>query len=174
MRPVPRGSALLIATIAMIIIAVIGVALVRFTQREVAGSAAGERHQVLIACAEAARGVLQSQFHALGINPKDITILGSDDDTTTPNPLDGPGGHMRAMGGHVGQDPVLVTVTQVEELPVEALATQKKVRNVTGRTPKTGLGGTPLKVTVHCQEGDLSSPTSGRQLEMEFGINFGL
>jgi hypothetical protein len=31
-----------------------------------------------------------------------------------------------------------------------------------------------LKVTVHCQEGDLSSDISGRQLEIELGVRFGL
>lgn len=171
MRRDPRGSALLIASIAMIIIAVIGVALVRFTQREVASATAGERAEALIACADAGRGLILSQLHALGADPKTIGVLGSDGSL-----LDGPTGRMRAMGGHVGQDPKLTaTIVQVEDLPQNILGPQKKAFEGGNRTVKSGsMGGTPMKVTVHCQEGDLSTPTSGRQLELEFGILFGL
>jgi hypothetical protein len=37
-----------------------------------------------------------------------------------------------------------------------------------------GGGGAPYRVTVHCQDGDLSGLTTGRQIEIEFGVNFGL
>lgn len=171
MRREPRGSALLIASIAMIIIAVIGVALVRFTQREAAGATAAERAEMLASCAEAGRGLLLSQLHALGADPKTITVLGADGVL-----LDGPSGRMRAMGGHIGEDPAVdVTVVQVEDLPSNSLGPQKKVFETSNRISKFGsMGGTPMKVTVHCQDGDLSGPTTGRQLELEFGVLFGL
>jgi len=39
----------------------------------------------------------------------------------------------------------------------------------------TGGGGKPLKVVVHCQQGGVGGdPTTGRQLDVEFGIRFGL
>jgi hypothetical protein len=167
----PRGSALLIATIAMLIIAVIGIALVRFTQRETAGASAAERAEILSSCADAGRGLILSKFHALGADPKTIALLGSDGTL-----LDGPTGRMRAIGGHIGEDPaVSATVVQVEDLPQSVLGPQKRAYESSNRLSKLGaMGGTPMKVTVHCQEGDLSTPTSGRQLELEFAIVFGL
>jgi type II secretory pathway pseudopilin PulG len=178
MRTSERGSTLIIATIVVLIVAVVGVGILRFSSREVAGSASGQRQQALTSCAEAARALLQSRFHMLGTPPTSIDVL---DDR-----LDGPGGRIRALGGHIDSDPTqpVVTIRQVEALAPQATNTQASlaegsditnaVRDVGGRAGSQGLGGAPLKVTVHCQEGDLSTPTSGRQLEIEFGVRFGL
>lgn len=170
MKTNQRGSALVIAVIAMLIVAVIGVGLLRFTARSVAFAIGGPRHKAVVSCAEAARALLESKFHLLGQDPTTIAVLNER--------LDGPQGRMRALGGHVDSDPTqpLVVVKQVEVLPPSA---------VSGMDPSTGDitniigglnagGGKPLKVTVHCQEGDSSSFTSGRQVEIEYGIRFGL
>ena len=165
-----RGSALVIAVVAMLIVAVIGVALVRFTQRSVAFSVGGPRHKALVSCAEAARALLESRFHLLGRDPTEISVLNER--------LDGPQGRMRALGGHVDADPgqPLVVIKQVEMLPPNAVsgvdASSGDITNVIGGI--NAGGGKPLKVTVHCQEGDTTSFTSGRQMEIEYGIRFGL
>jgi hypothetical protein len=65
-------------------------------------------------------------------------------------------------------------VKQVEPLDRSALGPSQQVINVGNRILGTPGMGTPLRVVVHCQEGDLSTLTSGRQLEMEFGIRWGL
>jgi hypothetical protein len=49
------------------------------------------------------------------------------------------------------------------------------VQDVSNRVMVTGGGGKPLKVVVHCQQGGIGGdPTTGRQLEVEFGIRFGI
>lgn len=174
MRRSERGSTLIIATIVVVIVAVLGVGLLRFSTREVAGASAGQRAQALASCADAARQLLQSRFHVLGVNPTEIAVLNE--------PLDGAAGRFRAVGGHIDGDPgrPIVTVKQVQPMPMGSFDAGEYSADATNRlggaggASGTALGGTPLKVTVHCQEGDLSSPTSGRQLEIEFGIRFGL
>jgi Tfp pilus assembly protein PilX len=169
MRNPERGSSLIIATIVVLIIAVIGVGMLRFTAREVAGATAGTRADALAACAAAAQKLLESRFHALGVRATDVDVL----DVR----MDGPAGRLRAVGGHIDGDPtrVLVDVKQVERLPGNALVQQNAGDELTNTIVAFDkLGGEPLKVTVHCQEGDLSSPTSGRQLEIEYAVKFGL
>lgn len=168
MRTSERGSALLIATIVVMIIAVIGVGMVRFTQRQVAGATAGLRADLVSACADAARKLLQSRFHALGQNPTEVDVL----DVT----MDGPAGRMRAVGGHIDSDPSMpvLTVKQVEHVP-NLIVDKVRGDDLSNRVTDTGgFGGAPYRVTVHCQEGDLSDPTSGRQIEIEFAVKFGL
>ena len=170
MRHRQRGSALIIAVIVVLIIAVIGVGMVRFTQRQVAGALAGTRGDAVSACAEAARKLLESRFHALAVKqPLEIDALNVR--------LDGPEGRMAAVGGHIDADPaqLLVTVKQVEAMGSSSVKTTMEAGDLTNTIGWRGKGtGTPLRVTVHCQEGDLSTPTSGRQVEIEYGVKFGL
>lgn len=169
MRKLERGSALVISVIVVLIIAVIGVGMVRFTQRETAGALAGQRADAVSACAAAAQRLLESRFHILGVQPTDLTVLNVK--------LDGAPGRLVALGGHVGTDPTqpIATIKQVEPLPSVSLVRRNTMSDETNFTSTTGReGGAALKITVHCQAGDTSSPTSGRQLEIEYGVNFGL
>jgi len=174
MRPTQRGAALVIAVIAVLILAIMGVGILRFSSREVAGAMSGQRQQALVSCADAARALLQSRFHVLGTQPVDIGVL----DVR----LDGPNGRQRAVGGHIDADPSqpVVTIKQVEGLSPQATQDDRMGGDTTNLIIGDAAGGAgggagqPLKVTVHCQEGDLSSPTSGRQMEIEFGVRFGL
>ena len=169
MRKLERGSTLVIAVIVVLILAVIGVGMVRFTQRETAGAMAGQRTDAVAACAAAAQKLLLSRFHLLGVQPTDLSVLNVR--------LDGASGSLKAVGGHLGSDPTqpLTTIKQVEALPSTGVVKQDVLSDATNFTSSMGReGGQPLKVTVHCQAGDLSTPTSGRQLEIEFGVNFGL
>lgn len=176
MRSSERGSTLIIASIVVAVVAVIGIALLRYSSREVAGASAGQRTEALSACADAARQLLQSRFHVLGTAPAQIAILSER--------LDGNAGRFRALGGHIDSNPtgLTVVVDQVSQMPSQAVSKKFFTANDTNTlgseggagAPGTPLGGTPLRVTVHCQEGDLSSWTSGRQVEIEFGIRFGM
>jgi Tfp pilus assembly protein PilX len=170
MRAHQRGSALIITVIVVLIIAVIGVGLLRFTSREVAGATAGLRAEALSSSADAARRLLESRFHVLGVTPADITVLNQR--------MDGPAGRYAAVGGHVDADPTqaVATIMQVEAVPgaIKAEYGSSDITNGLNWLGGQRAGGVPLKVVVHCQEGDLSSPTSGRQLEIEYGVRFGL
>ncbi len=169
MRKLERGSALIIAVIVVMIVGVIGVGMVRFTQRETAGALAGQRADALSACAAAAQHLLESRFHLLGVQPTDLAVLNV--------MLDGAPAQLAARGGHVGADPTLpiATIKQIEQLPSVSLVRRNTMSDETNFTSTTGReGGEALKITVHCQAGDTSLPTSGRQIEIEYGVNFGL
>jgi Tfp pilus assembly protein PilX len=169
MRKLERGSTLIIATIVVLVIGVIGVGMVRFTQRETAGAMAGQRADEVAACAAAAQRLLESYFHLLGTQPTDLAVLNVT--------LDGSVGRQIARGGHVGSDPTqpIASIKQVEPLPAAAVVKRSTITDETNYTSTMGReGGQALKVTVHCQDGDTSTVTSGRQLEIEYGVNFGL
>jgi type II secretory pathway pseudopilin PulG len=174
MRTSQRGSALLTAVVVILVITVIGVGIIRFASREIAGSTASAKEQSLIACAEMARSLLLSQFHALGIQPLSLQPLNL--------PLDGTASNARtwAVGGHYdvaearASSPPAVSISQVTLLPESAFGPSTRVRDLTNVVAIAGQGGRPMKVVVHCQQGGSSDPTSGAQLEVEFGVRFGL
>jgi hypothetical protein len=162
-RPHARGSALVLAMMIVLVLSVIAVAVVRLGTNETAGALAGARRGALAQCAEAATNLLLSKFHTLGIRPDQIVALNV--------PLDGPGGQTRAMGGHI--DTMNVTLGQVAYLPDNAFG-PPAASDDTGVIRLTGQGGKPMKVTVHCQDGGDGTAGSGRQLEVELGVRFGL
>ncbi len=67
-----------------------------------------------------------------------------------------------------------VQITQVSMLPENAFGPSSSVRDLTNIVERTGQGGKPMKVSVHCVDHGDGTPTGGRQLEIEFGVRFGL
>jgi len=172
-----RGAALVLAIVAVLIVTVIGVGSLRIGTREVASATSGARRQALVACADAARQLLVSQMHVLGLAP---TELGSLD-----LPLDGTAsGRERVVGGHINEDPgaasaadpakTQVQITQLVPLPENAFGPVTSVRSNENRVPGPTRGAKPFKVVAHCIDGYDGTPTGGRQLEVEFGVRFGL
>jgi hypothetical protein len=152
----PSGSALILAVIVVLVVTVMAVGMVRYSFSEVAGATAGARHQALSQCADAARQLLMSKFHTLGMKPTQIAALNV--------PLGGATGSTLALGGHF--DTTNVTIGQVTPLPPTAVG-PPTANDLTSIVQIVGQGGEPLKVVVHCQDGT-------RQLEVEFGVKFGL
>lgn len=169
MRHSERGSTLVVAVVIVLVIAVVGVGMVRFTHRQVASATAGMRTDTVAACVEAGRKLLLSRFHAFGTSPTDLEVLDAR--------IDGPNGRMRVMGGHLDADPAHLDAAapQVEIRP--DLVHRKGGGNLSNRIVGAGgymTGGRPYRAVVHCQEGDLSGLDTGRQIEIEFAVNFGL
>ncbi len=160
-----RGSALIVSIISILVITVIGVGMIRYAGREVVGATASAHEQALVACAEAARLQLLGQFHALGFQPSQLQALNVPLGTT------GSGGQTFAQGGHYDTGVGNIVVDQVSYLPDAAGGPNSSARDLTGISSLIGQGGRPLKVVVHCRDGVLDG---GRQLEVEFGIRFGL
>ncbi len=160
-----RGSGLLLAMIVVLVITLVAVGVIRFSARELAGAYAGRQQEALVACAEAGRQLLLSKFRYAGLSPATITPINVD--------LSGAyGGGTRVVGGHVDQ----VSVTQVQVLPTGTFGPDSnsiQERSNTIRVYRFGTGN-PYKVIVHCQDHGDSTPTSGRQLEVEYGLRFGL
>lgn len=164
----PRGSALLMSVIVVLIISVIAVGIIRFASREVAGSTAGARYGSLVACADAGRRLLMSQFHAVGLAPTSLGPMNQALDSTLT------GARTLAVGGHVDEPAASVQVNQVVFLPDNAFGPSSRVRDLSNVISLAGQGGKPLKVVVHCIDHGDGTPTGGRQLEVEFGVRFGI
>lgn len=162
-----RGSALVLTVIVVLVLAVISAALIRFTSRELAGATSARQNDALVACAEAGRQMIMSQFRSISVAPTALKAL----DAT----LDSTGGSTHVWGGHV--DTASVQVDQVTVLPAGTFGVQpNSIRDLSNIiTGAAQLGGTSYRVVVHCQDhGTAGDATSGRQLEVEFGLRFGL
>ena len=155
-----RGSALVIAVIAVVVITIVGVGIINFASQEIAGATAGARRQGLVACTEAARQLLLSRFHAVGLVPTQVEGLNV--------AMDGTGGTTTGVGGHYDESASTVQVSQVQFLPDNAFGPTSKSRDLTNTVSLIGQGGKPLRVVAHCVD------AGGRQLEVEFGFRFGL
>jgi len=159
-----RGSALILAIVVTLVVAVIGVALMRFGAREVAGATAAQRQQALSACAEAGRQIILSRFRAIGAAPLNLPEFDEPIDAST---------GVRVMGGHF--DSTSAKVDQVTLLPEFAFGVDRgAVQTLTNRIALSGAGAKPMKVVVRCKMGGDASPDSGRQIEIEFGLRFGI
>ncbi len=165
-----HGSGLLLAMIVVLVITVVAVGTIRFAARELAGAYAARQQDALVACAEAGRQLLLSQFRSVGVAPTELQALNVGLDSPT-------GGSTFAVGGHI--DTSGVQVQQVTLLPPGSFGTttrtQRDITNVLF-PGQAQLGGTPYRILVHCVDhaANRSDPTSGRQLEIEFGVRFGL
>ena len=161
-----RGSALLLAIVVVLVGAVIGVAMMRFGVREVAGATAIQRQQALSACADLGRQVITSRFRAVGLAPVALDPLSE--------PVDG-GKNLTLLGGHYGTTTSGMTLEQVNYLPDAAFgADNSAIQGITNRVFLSGGGARPMKVVVRCKMGGSDDPDSGRQLEVEFGLRFGI
>jgi hypothetical protein len=157
-RRAERGSGILLAIIALLVIALVVAGVLRFTSRELAGAHAGRQADALVACAEAGRQLLMSQFRSLGVAPTQLEALNV--------PLDRAGGSTSVVGGHIDG----VQVEQVTVLPLGSFGSERRnTRDITNIAfpSLSPLGGTPYRLVVHCVD-------HGRQLEVEFGVRFGL
>ncbi|HET9597339.1 MAG TPA: hypothetical protein VFP65_17245 [Anaeromyxobacteraceae bacterium] len=165
MRRTERGSALILAVIVVLVVTVIALGVINFASREVAGAYGGARRQALVACAESARQLISSRFHAVGMMPTAIQALNVD--------LDG-AGRQRAVGGHV-DDTSGVQINQVVILPDRAFGPGQMTRDLTNVIGGSShSNGTPIRVLVHCVDQGDANGVGGRQLEIEFGVRFGL
>jgi hypothetical protein len=159
-----RGSTLIVSLLVMVILTVIGVAMVRFAAREQAGARSSSRQAALIACARAAARVLTSQF-GVGVGPSgalDIFI----GDPTDPESI-------RIVGGHFDQDPSVASI-EIEQVtmtrPGAFSGNQRGVVDLTNRIVAFEQRLGPQQVVAHCQIGDKSGPSTGRQVEVELNL----
>jgi hypothetical protein len=147
-----RGSALIIAMILMVVFALLGVAIVNRTTREVDAVASKRHWDRAMSCAEGARQMLLSQFRAYGV------AIGS-------LQLQKTVGDQQYASGHYDSFNV-TSVGEAAGTPGGAVGTDAANR-ITKRSG--GLGGKGYRFTVVCR--DEASPT--HQQEVEFLVNFG-
>lgn len=169
-RSPPRGAALIMAVIVVLLITIAGVAVLRFASREVAGSTSGRQEASAAICAEAAQAYLMSQWKLLGTHDVHLPPMNVVLERTTPTVL---------RGGHFGQDPtdskywdsgrgVWLDNVQVRPMDPQMLGPKQSVSDISNRIGDTVI---PYRVTVHCTQG---TPPDAREVEVDFGVAYGL
>jgi Tfp pilus assembly protein PilX len=162
-----RGSSLVMSMIVVLVIAAIGVAVVRYGSREVAGATAGRKEAALASCAEAARSLLMSQWKLLGAHGVTAPAL---------NVLLDSASNTRVQGGHYGQDPTSsgywnaasqTWVNNIQVIPLDPLTVGSSYQ-MSDLTNRMADPVRSYRVVAHCTQGD------GRQAEVEFGVQYGL
>lgn len=160
---VQRGSALLIALIALVVLSVLVLGAIEFTGRNQAAAVAKGRGDRMEACAETARRYLLSRLRAFDANVPVQTLTLEEkllDDTS-------PALRTTLRTGHYGDATKQPTVAL---LPANAISGSiKQVRDLANSAPQsTTLGGSYYRVVMTCRE------SSGREVETEFVFRFGL
>ncbi|TMA28707.1 MAG: hypothetical protein E6J78_04630 [Deltaproteobacteria bacterium] len=152
MRKHDKGSALIIAMILMIVLAVVGLAIVNRTTYEVDAVASKRHYDRAVACAEGARQMLLSQFRAYGVNLSSLQLQKTVGDQTYAS------GHYDSFN--------ITTVGEAPGTPGGIVGSDAANR-ITKRSG--GLGGKGYRFSVVCS--DSAAPT--HQMEVEFLVNFG-
>ncbi len=149
-----RGTALIIAMILMVVLALVGLAVVKRTSSEVDAVASKRHWDHAMNCAEGARQMLLSQFRAYGVSVTGIKL-----NRTV-------GDQLYADGHYDRFSPVEETVQVASGTPggmVGSDAANRIVRR------SGGLGGKGYRVTVVCSD----STGQTHQQEVEMLVNFG-
>lgn len=153
-----RGAALLVSVVVVLVITVLAVGAIRFASREVGGATATRKEAALAACADAARAMLMSKWKLLGqVSGPNLEALNEELEGVTPTVL---------HGGHYGE----VDVTGVQIVKLDDLTTGSNV-TVDDLTNRIVESVSNYRVTVHCTQGRFPN---ARELEVEFGVNYGL
>lgn len=153
---------MLLALVVVVVVTSIAIAMIRISSRELSGSIASRQNEALVSCAEAGRQLLMSQFRTAGVSPSSLTLN---------TPIDGTTGSTYAVGGHMD-----TTVESVTLLPTNSFGIQRsQVRDLTNIVAgAASLGGSPYRIIVHCEDRRSGTGANARQLEVEFGMRFGL
>ena len=147
-----RGSALIIAMILMVVLAVVGLAVVKRTTSEVDAVASKRHWDRAMSCAEGARQMLLSQFRAYGVNLQSLHLSKT------------VGDQIYASGHYDNFD--VTTVDNAGGTPGGIVGSDAANR-ITRRSG--GLGGQGYRFTVVCRD----SASATHQQEVEFLVNFG-
>jgi hypothetical protein len=142
---------LLFVVIMLAVLAVVGLAVITQANSEADGSSAKRQYDRSVACADAAREMLNSQFRLYGSSPTSLTL-----NTALDN--------KQMSSGHYDN----LAVTSV--IPVTGSNSGSMgVSDMSNRIVRSSLGGQLFRMTVVC-----SSAGNARQSEIEFVVKFGL
>jgi Tfp pilus assembly protein PilX len=154
-RQSARGAALLVAMILLIVLAVVALALVRRSNREMDAIAGKRNYDRAVSCAEAGRQMMLSQFRVFGIQPTSIVL-----NTHV--------GNLNVYTGHYDQFGIQ-TVNAVSQGAGSGVNGSSAAMDYANRLTTAGLGGTVYRFNVICADS-----TTDHQDEVEFEVRFGL
>ena len=163
-----RGSVLLLVVVLLAVIGLLAAAAVSFSQAEL-GAARNERSgDELLACADAGRQYMLSRFNMFQSVPESIEPVNVDLTAVGEVNCAGDGTVKKdsrcARSGHIGQ----IAIKGVTAVEAKAGGRRRDLKELTNSVGRTGFGGTPHKITVHCVD------ENGRGTEVEFVVRFGL
>ena len=167
-RPSRRGTVLLLVIVLLAVIGLLAAAAVSFSHAEL-GAARNERSgDELLACADAGRQYMLSRFNMFQSVPESITPVNVDlnavgEVNCAPDGTVGKDSRC-ARSGHIGQ----INIKGVIAVEPKAGGSRRALKELSNSVGRTGFGGTPHKVTVHCVD------ENGRGTEVEFVVRFGL
>ncbi len=156
----PRGSALLIAVIALAVLLILVLGAIRFTGTNRVGAGSKLSSDRVAACAEVARRTLLSRLQLFGAPVKKLTLDGE-------KILDDPDPSKQSTiaTGHYDSAPM---ETVVEITGMTGGNNVRGLSNVMSRTG--GMGGQYFRTVVKCRE----APPSQREAEIEFIFRYGI
>lgn len=158
--PPARGSALLVAMIALAVLLVVVVGALQFTGQNREASAVKVRGEQSSACADAARKYLMSRLRLYNVQVESLTL----DSQLPDDPV--AARQSRVRTGHYDMAAAVDATGVVSASMVSA--TRRQVRDVANSPVRPTLGGTPYRVVVKCRE------AGGREQEVEFAFKYGL
>ena len=166
-----RGSALILAVVALVALSVLALAAIHFSGKENEVTQHVSRAEEVLACAEAARQNLLARFRAVGINPTQIKLACPSSSTPGVECVrlaDDPNLARRSIlsTGHYRQAQ-LPTVQGVEVVTggVGAGGGVRDLTNSLAASPT--LGGQFYRIIVSCH-------SRGRESEVEMLVRFGI
>jgi hypothetical protein len=148
----PRGSSLLFVVIMLAVLAIVGLAVITQANTEADGSAAKRQYDRSLACADAARELLNSQFRLYGVPPTTLQLNVDLD-------------NKKLASGHYDQ----LNIASVTAA-TGAISGTLGVSDMSNRIVRTNLGGQLYRISVVCSD----SANVARQAEVEFLVRFGL
>lgn len=151
-----RGSALVIAMILMVVLAVVGIAIVNRTTKEVDAVASKRHWDRAMSCAEGARQMLLSEFRAYGLDITQLTLQKTV-------------GDQNFASGHYDSFQV-ATVQPAQGSPGGVVGGDAANRITKGGK---GLGQKAFRFAVVCADSAQVNGHSTHQQEVEFLVNFG-
>jgi Tfp pilus assembly protein PilX len=177
MRPQPqRGSALIIAMIAISVLMILVVAAIQFTGVNKEASQAKLRGDELAACAENAKRMLMSQLNDPTKPIGDVVAVYADGGTsgsnagnfTVPNEV-AIADRTNLTAGHYSNTETGTSVATIIPLGSSVLGeSTRNARDMSNVSARYNFGGTPYRVTMRCRD------SAGREAEVEFVIKYGI
>jgi hypothetical protein len=149
--PRQRGNSLLFVVIMLAVLAVVGLAVIARANAEADGASAKRQYDRSVACADAAREMLNAQFRLYGVAPISLTLNTTLDQKTL-------------SSGHYDN----INVTSVVAA-TGSTSGSMGVSDMSNRIVRSALGGQLYRMTVVCSSAGLA-----RQAEVEFLVKFGL
>jgi hypothetical protein len=148
-----RGSTLVVTVVLLTVLLLIGVAVIRRSQLAGESASLKRQYDASVSCADGAREMLLSQFRAFNVSIKDLQI-----DQTL--------GDRRLASGHYDQ----FNIKSVRPLAGTGAYASDVATGTANKSLAVPLGGAPYVFTVVCSD----SSSTGRQVEIEYFIRFGI